>query len=133
MKKQLKEIVAGYWKLYPKAKKLYATDDGNVFLDKSPALDHARKSKSKMHEFENPAVAEAAKAKKEADAKAAAEQKMQKAFKKLEETDLSSIDYNPAYDLATDLQLPLTDKKKETVMSALSDAKEKLNVQKHEE
>ncbi len=126
MNKKLEKTVEGYFKIYPDREKLYATEDGNVFLEKSPAVDHATKTKQKWFVFDNPSVAEArAKVKAEAEA-AAIEAKKTAGIEKLKEADLEAIEYNEAYDLATDLELPLTDKKKATVMAALTAAKEKL-------
>lgn len=48
--KELKEIAKRYFELYPDRKVLYATEDGNIFLDKSPAIDHSVKSKIKWYE-----------------------------------------------------------------------------------
>lgn len=47
---KLKEIAARYFDLYPERKVLYATADGNVFLDRNPAIDHARKASIKWFE-----------------------------------------------------------------------------------
>lgn len=49
--KQLKEIAKRYFELYPDRKVLYATEDGNIFLDRSPAVDHSVKSKQKWFEL----------------------------------------------------------------------------------
>lgn len=49
--KKLKEIGSRFFDLYPNREKLYATEDGNVFLDRNPAIDHARKAKIKWYEL----------------------------------------------------------------------------------
>lgn len=155
MKKELKKIVDGYFDIYPDNEKLYATDDGNVFLDKVPAHDHAVKTKQKLHIADNPKIEEVAaknKAKKEAAKKAAEEAEAQKkadaeaAAKKaaeeekerakkageitpealLLETDLDSIKYNDAVELANNLKLELKDKKAKTVSAALAAKKKEL-------
>jgi hypothetical protein len=126
MNKKLKETVNRYFKLYPKREKLYATEDGNVFLEKSPAVDHANKTNQKWHVFDNPAKMEAIKEAEEKAKRAAVEAKKAAGFEKLKTIELDQMSYNEAYDLATDLLLPLTDKKKETVFAALADAKDKL-------
>lgn len=48
---ELKKIGMRYYDLYPSREKLYATEDGNVFLDRNPAIDHARKAKIKWYEL----------------------------------------------------------------------------------
>jgi len=55
MKKELQKIVEHYFELYPDRTELYCTEDGNVFLQKSPAIDHALKTKQKWHAVANPA------------------------------------------------------------------------------
>lgn len=49
--KQLIEIGARYFDLYTKHQVLFATEDGNVFIDRNPAIDHARKSGIKWYEL----------------------------------------------------------------------------------
>jgi hypothetical protein len=45
-KKQLNEKLKEYQGYYPK-KKLFYTEDGNFFIEKSPAVDYATKTKQK--------------------------------------------------------------------------------------
>ena len=127
MKKNLKQIVAGYFRIYPKAKVLYATDDGNVFLEKSPAKDHANKTKQKMHEFSKSDISKPDDSDKQSD-----NEKKQVAIERLKVISLEELKYNDAYNLATDLQLPLKDKKKDTVYDALKVAKKELDTENNE-
>lgn len=48
----LKSIVQRFFEIYPDKEKLYATNDGNVFLNKSDAANHARSSNDNYFEFE---------------------------------------------------------------------------------
>ena len=48
----LKSIVKRFFEIYPDKDKLYATEDGNVFLNKSDAANHARSMKTNYFEFE---------------------------------------------------------------------------------
>jgi len=50
--KQLKEIAKRYFDIYPDRKVLYATEDGNIFLDRNPAVDHSVRQKIKWFEIE---------------------------------------------------------------------------------
>jgi hypothetical protein len=48
----LKSIVQRFFEIYPDKDTLYATQDGNVFLNKSDAANHARSLKENYFEFE---------------------------------------------------------------------------------
>ncbi len=126
MNKKLEKTVNEYFEIYPDREKLFATEDGNVFLDKSPAVDHATKTKKKWFAFDNPAKIEAIQKAEEKNKKAAIGAKKLAGVERLKKVELDQLTYNEAYDLATDLLLPLTDKKKGTVMDALAAEKEKL-------
>ena len=119
MNKKLQKIADSYFKIYPQKDKLFVTEDGNVFLEQSPAVDHANKTNQKWFIADNPArmktIEKAEDEKKEAEIKL----KLEEAEIKLKTLDFEQVDYHEVYDLATDLQLPLTDKKKKTVMEAL--------------
>ncbi|MDP2723202.1 MAG: hypothetical protein Q8O72_10625 [Bacteroidales bacterium] len=140
MKKvNLLQIVESFHQLYPSKSVLYYTEDGNVFLEKSPAINHALKSGQKWFTSDKRKEAEeaGAKAAEEAAIKAAEEYAVKSAenyakdeadlkvetlvspLKKLATVDLVTIHYHDALELAKDLDLELTDKKKATVMEAL--------------
>ncbi len=126
MNKKLEKTVNEYFEIDPDREKLFATEDGNVFLDNSPAVDHATKTKKKWFAFDNPAKIEAIQKAEEKNKKAAIGAKKLAGVERLKKVELDQLTYNEAYDLATDLLLPLTDKKKGTVMDALAAEKEKL-------
>lgn len=48
----LKKLAERYLELYPAKEKVYATPDGNFFLNRSDACNHAKASKSNYFEFE---------------------------------------------------------------------------------
>ncbi len=154
LSKKAAKIVEDYFKIYVERDSLFATDDGNVFLDKNPAMDHARKTSQKWHEIQNPtklqkkaamkedlaelaakdaekaaadqAVSEAAAKEAEAAAAAEAQAKLEASKKDLENLDVNGLTYKDALDMATNLRLELSDRKQETVKAALQAEKEKL-------
>ena len=116
-----------FFDLYPESKALYFTEDGNCFLQKSPAVDHARKSNVKWESVDNPAFIKQIAA-EEDKAKAAAEDEKKKQGKvSLKDWNPEQSNYYLDIDLATDLKLELEDKKHETILAALKAAQEKLN------
>lgn len=50
--KDLKKEALRYFDLYPKRDTIFATGDGNFFLSRNDAANHARTSKEKLYEFE---------------------------------------------------------------------------------
>jgi hypothetical protein len=50
-KNDLKKRAAEFFKLYPNKTTLFATADGNFFLDKAPAKNHANSAKIECFEF----------------------------------------------------------------------------------
>jgi hypothetical protein len=126
----LDQIKKDYFKLYPKSKVLYFTTDGNCFLQKSPAIDHARKSKCEWVSEDNPALLKEIKedAKKAQEAQKAAE--LAAAKEALKSWNPEQSEYKIDYSLACDLDLELKDKTHETVIAALKEAQAKLNENK---
>lgn len=51
-KEELVEMSKDYKKGYPKAKVMFATEDGNFFLAKNPAPGHAKASKIELFEID---------------------------------------------------------------------------------
>jgi hypothetical protein len=126
MNKKLQKVVDQYFEIYPEKEVLYFTEDGNCFLDKSPAKDHATKTKQKMFAIDNPDLQEYLNEKAELEAEKAKEVKLAEAEEKLLSFNFDESQYRERYDLATDLELALTDKKDETVTKALKSKLEDL-------
>ncbi|MFK5855379.1 MAG: hypothetical protein QM503_04545 [Bacteroidota bacterium] len=126
MNKELKAKGNKYFKMYPNSDKLYITDDENVFLDKSPAVDHATKTKQKWYVLDNPAKLEAINKEAELLAEKEKADKLVAAEKALKTLDIDQIDYSAALGMVSDLQLTLKDRKAETVLATLSAKKEEL-------
>lgn len=122
----MKELHEQYFKLYPKKRVLYFTEDGNCFLQKSPAIDHARKSKTKWTAVDNPVFIKQIAASEDKAKKAATTAKKTAGKVSLKDWNPEQSDYHKDIDLATDLKLELADKKHETVLAALKAAQEKL-------
>lgn len=118
----MKELHKQYFESYPEAKMLYFTEDGNCFLKKSPALDHARKAKIKWECVDNPAFIKEITAENEAAEKEAAEAAKTAAQEALKAWNAEQSDYYTDLALANDLELELTDKKHETITDALEAA-----------
>lgn len=124
---KMEELQARFFKLYPGKKELYFTEDGNCFLEKSPAKDHANKSKIKMITVsKKDHDAEVKKAKVDAAKKKAEEL----AKKKKEEAEdwlvaipsLENVPYKDQVDKLQDILgdlKGLKDKKAETVQTEL--------------
>jgi len=122
----MKELQKQYFGLYPKAKVLYFTEDGNCFLQESPAVDHARKSGVKWESVDNPDLLQQIAASEEKAKLATAAAKKKAAKIKLKDWDSKQSDYHKDIELATDLDLELADRKHATVLAALAAAQEKL-------
>jgi len=129
MNKELVELGKQYFKLYPKRKELYITEDKNVFLDKSPAKDHAAKTKQKCFTVTPQSLKGDDKAKKEADKiKAAQEAEALKkaAQEKLRELDIESLKQPEALKVVRDLGIKPKDNKLDTLKAELVIAKKAL-------
>ncbi|MDD2282717.1 MAG: hypothetical protein PHD92_04930 [Eubacteriales bacterium] len=121
MKTTINPIHKGYFDLYPSSKQLFFTDDGNCFLEKSPAVDHATKSKQKWLVVDNPRFIKEVEEDVEQSEQVMKEARLSAAMAKLAKVDLPQISYADACVLASDLNLELADRKKETVFAALDD------------
>ena len=106
-KSELDKRIAEYRKAYP-GKVLYYTEDGNFFLSKSPAIDHANKTKQKWFELNDKEDAEA-RAKEEAEAK--------ETLLKLDKMD--DLDYEAAKAIVKTLAIETASMKKEAIYTAL--------------
>jgi hypothetical protein len=119
-KKELEERLKEYRKYYPK-QKLFYTEDGNFFLEKSPAVDHATKTKQKW--FED--------GKTEGDETESNDQPeltKEVAIQKLKELELSDkTEYAAMKELLLPLGITPKSNKKAEVLTALQEYKLTLN------
>ncbi len=111
--KDIEKRVAEYRQIYSE-KTLFYTEDGNVFLEKSPAIDHANKTKQKWFESE---------AKKEKVIQLPGIDK-EIAKDMLINTEISDeTDYKLAKELVAALELKPASNKKDDLLVALEDYK----------
>jgi len=120
------KLQAQYFDLYPKAKVLYFTEDGNCFLQKSPAVAHSKKSGSKWLSVDNPAFK--VELEREASELAAAEDeaKLSEAKKLLKDWHIDHSDYRRDIELVNNLKLDVADRKHGTIVSAIKEAQRKM-------
>jgi phosphoenolpyruvate carboxylase len=120
VEKKLQEQIKSYQQIYP-GKILYFTEDGNCFLDKSPAIDHARKTKQKYLEVK-PA--------EKADEKVSVMTK-EEAIQKLLDLEITDdFEYALAKEFVKVLELKTESQKKDDLLYALEEFKNSIGIQK---
>jgi len=109
---ELQEMSVSYLKMYPASEKMYATDDGNFFLVKNPAQDHANKTSSDVYTFERDKVGSGG-----APNDPAAD--LVDLHEKLKTLDVEKMEYNAARAMLGALKFTAESGKKEDVIKAL--------------
>lgn len=107
-KPELKVRALKFFELYPTREKLYATADGNFFLDKSPALSHSRSAKIECYEFD-----------KNEEPKGAEETSKDDLMKKVLSLNADTAKYPEMKSLLMGLNLQPESWKKEDVISSI--------------
>jgi hypothetical protein len=117
---QLTEQSVAYMEMYPAKDKIYATDDGNFFLDKNPAQNHANKTGSSLYTFERekaPVTSQAQDPSGELEAMK----------ERLKATDVDKMEYNDAKAMLGALSLVAESGKKADVLLSLSNYKAEIS------
>lgn len=112
-KNELKKKAEDYFKLYPKKGQLYATSDGNFFVDKASALNHSKSAKIECFEFVQG---------KEDEIK----ESIGDLSKMLVDTDLETADYTLLKKCLKDIGVKLEKWDKESVKNAFISLKEEM-------
>ena len=117
---QLTEQSKSYLEMYPAQQKIFATDDGNFFLDKNPAQDHANKTSSSLYTFERDVETTAAPA-------VDPEGEMEALKETLKVTDVAKMEYNDAKAMLGALNLMAESGKKADIILALANYKAEIS------